>query len=96
MESDYRTRYTPVKNAGARLVESKFFTTSVYDIDSRLRLDYSLLDSFVILIGLKGEAVLTDNEGYTVTLRGGETVLVPAMTTALQVEGEIKMLETYV
>ena len=45
---------------------------------------------------LKGEAVLTDNEGGTVTLRGGETVLVPAMTTALQVEGEIKMLETYV
>ena len=77
-------------------MKSKFFTTSVYDIDSRLRLDYSRLDSFVILIGLKGEAVLTDNEGGTVTLRGGETVLVPAMTTALQVEGEIKMLETYV
>ena len=96
VESDYRTRYTPVKNGGAQLVKSKFFTTSVYDIDSRLRLDYSRLDSFVILIGLKGEAVLTDNEGGTVTLRGGETVLVPAMTTALQVEGEIKMLETYV
>ena len=77
-------------------MKSKFFTTSVYDIDSRLRLDYSRLDSFVILIGLKGEAVLTDNGGGTVTLRGGETVLVPAMTTALQVEGEIKMLETYV
>ena len=77
-------------------MKSKFFTTSVYDIDSRLRLDYSRLDSFVILIGLKGEAMLTDNGGGTVTLRGGETVLVPAMTTALQVEGEIKMLETYV
>ena len=61
-----------------------------------MTLDYSELDSFVVLIGIKGEGRLTDNEGNTVTLRGGETVLVPATTSTLNVSGNIKFLETYV
>ena len=96
VRKDCKTEYIPEKNQGVPLIQCEYFSTAVYDLDEPMTLDYSELDSFVILIGLKGEAVLTDNEGGTVTLRGGETVLVPAMTTALQVEGEIKMLETYV
>lgn len=61
-----------------------------------MTLDYSELDSFVILIGLKGEASLTDNEGNTLTLRGGETLLVPATTNIINVDGSLKFLETYV
>ena len=61
-----------------------------------MTLDYSELDSFVILIGLKGEGTITDNEGNTVTISAGESILVPATTDTLKVEGTIKMLETYV
>ena len=61
-----------------------------------MTLDYSELDSFVILIGLKGEGTITDNEGNTVTISAGESILVPATTDTLRVEGTIKMLETYV
>ena len=81
---------------GVRLVNSQFFNTTVYDLDRPMTLDYAKLDSFVVLIGLKGEATLTDNEGNTVTLCGGETLLVPATTTAVSVSGTVKMLETYV
>ena len=61
-----------------------------------MQLDYSELDSFVVLIALDGEAELTDNENNRVTQRAGQTVLYPATTKTIQVEGRIKMLETYV
>ena len=41
-----------------------------------MTLDYSELDSFVILIGLKGEAKITDNEGNEITLQGGESIVI--------------------
>ncbi len=93
---DYRTHYTPKKNEGVLLVSSPYFTTAVYDLDEPMTLDYSDLDSFVVLIGVKGSATLTDNEGQTTTLRAGETVLIPANTKEINVKGEIKFLETYV
>mgnify|MGYP002771340537 FL=1 len=96
VEDDYRTHYEHKKNEGVTLVECPYFTTAVYDLDEPMTLDYSELDSFVILIGLKGEGIITDNEGNTVTISAGESILVPATTETLKVEGTIKMLETYV
>ena len=96
VEDDYRTHYENKKNEGVTLVECPYFTTAVYDLDEPMTLDYSELDSFVILIGLKGEGTITDNEGNTVTISAGESILVPATTDTLKVEGTIKMLETYV
>ena len=78
------------------LVQCPYFNTAVYDLDEPMTLDYSELDSFVILIGLKGEATITDNEGNTVTLSAGESMLVPATTETLKIEGTLKFLETYV
>ena len=96
VEDDCRTHYEHKKNEGVTLVECPYFTTAVYDLDEPMTLDYSELDSFVILIGLKGEGTITDNEGNTVTISAGESILVPATTDTLKVEGTIKMLETYV
>ena len=96
VEDDYRTHYEHKKNEGVTLVECPYFTTAVYDLDEPMTLDYSELDSFVILIGLKDEGTITDNEGNTVTISAGESILVPATTDTLKVEGTIKMLETYV
>ena len=96
VEDNYRTEYTPVKNQGVQLVSCPYFTTAVYDLDEAMTLDYSELDSFVILIGMKGEGVITDNEGNTTAISAGESTLVPATTQAIKVEGTIKFLETYV
>ena len=96
VESNYRTDYTPVKNQGVSLVQCPCVCPDVYDVDEPMTLDYSELDSFVILIGLKGNATITDNEGNEFTLQAGESVLVPATTETLKVDGNIKFLETYV
>ena len=96
VESNYRTEYTAAKNQGVALVQCPYFNTAVYDLDEPMTIDYSELDSFVILIGLKGNASITDNEGNTFTLQAGESVLIPASTKELKVDGAIKFLETYV
>ena len=93
---DYRTRYEAQKNAPVTLVECPYFCTAVYDLDEPMTLDYADLDSFVILIALAGNAVITDDEGHETTLQAGETLLVPATTKALNVSGTVKFLETYV
>lgn len=94
--NDYRTHYIPEKNKGITLVSCPYFTTAVYDLDEEMTIDYAELDSFVILIALKGEATITDNENNVTTLTEGETILIPATTKELQIKGTVKFLETYV
>lgn len=93
---DYRTHYTPMKNEGVPLVSCPFFTTAVYDLDEPMTLDYSELDSFVILIGVKGEATLLTEDGDEISFKQGETLLLPATTGMVKVSGTVKFLETYV
>ena len=96
VREDYRQTYKREKNVRVPLVECKYFKTSLYDIDHILQLDYSDLDSFVILICVKGSGTFTDDVGNIATIQECETVLVPAMTTALEVKGNLQLLETYI
>lgn len=98
VEKDYRTAYTPKKDEPVELVSCPYFTTSVYDLTENMTMDYSELDSFVIYICMEGAATLTDNEGNTVQMQAGESVLLPATTKTVDVkpEGNAKFLETYV
>ena len=95
---DYRTNYTPKENEPVELVTCPYFTTTVYDLTEKMNMDYSELDSFVIYICMEGACTVTDNEGNTISLQAGESVLFPATTRSLEVvpEGKVKILETYV
>lgn len=93
--SDYQTHYTPRKNEGQVLIECPYFNTAVYDLTEPMTIDYSELDSFVALIGLKGEGTLTV-DGEEVSFRSGETILLPAYIKEVRVKGTVKFLETYV
>lgn len=95
VENDYRTKYEARKNEGVELAQCPHFTTSVYDLDEPMLLDYSELDSFVVLIALSGECTLSTGDTET-QLRAGETVLLPATTQTLSVSGTVKFLETFV
>ena len=96
VREDYRQTYKREKNVRVPLVECKYFKTSLYDSDHILQLDYADLDSFVILICVKGSGTFTDDVGNIATIQECETVLVPAMTTALEVKGNLQLLETYI
>ena len=92
---NYRAGYEPKQNEGVELVTCPYFTTSLYDLTEPMTLDYSELDSFVILIAVKGEGKLLC-EGEEQTFRMGDTILLPATTQEVKIEGTIKFLETFV
>ncbi|MBP5776639.1 MAG: class I mannose-6-phosphate isomerase [Prevotella sp.] len=92
---NYRAGYEPQENEGVQLVTCPYFTTAVYDLTEPMTLDYSDLDSFVILIAVKGEGKLIC-DGEEQSFRKGDTILLPATASEVRVEGTIKFLETFV
>lgn len=93
---DYRTQYTPCKNQAVKLVDCPYFTTSVYDIDSPTAIEAVANDTFVVLIVLKGEGTVTTDGDETVSVKAGDTLLIAAENSRLEVSGSIKLLETHI
>lgn len=95
---DYRTDYEAVQDEPVELVACPYFTTSLYDMTEEISCDYSELDSFVILICVEGSCKVIDDEKNEITLRAGETILLPAATQEVTIipDGTVKFLETYV
>ena len=90
--------YEQKLNQENEIVDCEYFTTSLYEIDQPVSKDMAGLDSFMIVICVGGQGSLTDSEGNTVTLRQGETVLLPASTKSftLSPEGSMKALTSYI
>ena len=88
---DYKTAYEDVKNAENEIVSCEYFTTSIYDLTEKAQAAVKANDSFLIVICVEGQGTLTDAAGNTVTLRQGETVLVPAETESVTFTPEVSM-----
>lgn len=95
VEADYQTHYDWREDERMQVVSCPYFTTSVYNINKEKTIDYVQLDSFVILIALKGAATLTI-DGETAHIQAGESVLLPATAREVKVEGALRFVETYV
>jgi mannose-6-phosphate isomerase len=95
VQPDYRTDYEPKQNEGVQVISCPYFTTAIYDLTEPMTLDYSDLDSFVILIAVKGEGKIFCEDEET-SFKMGDTILFPATTKEVKVEGSVKFLETYV
>jgi len=95
---DCRTTYMPAKNGCTPLVQCPYFTTDLYDLDTRLENDYSRHDSFVIYIILEGDATLRDDKGNELPIHQGQTILLPATTQRVEITpaSSIKILETFI
>ena len=95
VQPDYRTKYERKQDMAQQVISCPYFTTAVYDLTEPMLIDYSDLDSFIIIIGVGGDGKLTI-DGEPVSLHAGETLLLPATTKEVKVEGTVKFLETYV
>ena len=92
---NHRIDYQLSQNEGVQVIHCPYFTTAIYDLTEPMTLDYSELDSFVILIAVKGDGrLICDNE--EMKFKMGDTVLFPATTKEVRIEGNVKFLETYV
>lgn len=95
---DYRTKYEKAQDREVELVSCPYFTTSLYDLTAPQTIDYSALDSFVVVICVEGKGTIADDNGNEMPLHQGETVLLPATAKSLTVTpgGKLKMLTSYI
>ena len=96
--SDYRTHYKDEKDKAVELVNCRYFTTNLLNLDKPVERDFSSLDSFVVYICMEGSLKLEDNKGNTSDIRQGQTVLVPADTESVRITPtpNTKLMETYI
>ncbi len=74
------------------VVRCPYFTTSVLQLTKSISLDYHELDSFVILICTRGNALVND-----VQVKQGDTVLLPATTDHVDIlTSQCNLLSTYI
>ncbi|MBO5135077.1 MAG: class I mannose-6-phosphate isomerase [Bacteroidaceae bacterium] len=82
---DYRTYYEAKEDAEVQLAACRYFTTSLCKLTKEYRMDIAELDSFVILICTKGNGTVTDDCGNCISIKQGESILVPATAKTLDI-----------
>lgn len=75
-----------------KLIKCEYFDTSRIIVSGNFEIRSNDAQSFRIIMCLKGDIEITDNNGNSTTLRQGETVLVPAITHTLQLKGNAELL----
>ncbi len=95
---NYRTDYVARTDESVKLAECPYFETNLLDLSKDMERNLSDKDSFVVYIVMSGALDLCDNNGYTVTLHQGQTVLIPAEATSVKLspKGDCNLMETYI
>lgn len=93
-KNTYKTVYETKKNESKPLVHSPYFKTDIIELKGAIHKDYSSLDSFVIYMCVEGSFnIICNNEEQTINK--GETILIPATITDIDLKGEATILEVY-
>lgn len=90
--------YKPKSNQLSELVDCDHFVTDLLLVDQTLRRDYYRFDSFVIIVCVEGECVISGEHFDPEIISKGETVLLPASIPSIEIEPRIKpckLIETY-
>lgn len=84
---NYKSEYDRNGRHATPLVKCNYFDVKREIVDGESTIDASA-DSFMIVMCLDGEAVITDNLGGKTSVKKGETVLVPAVISEMNVTGK--------
>ncbi len=85
--------YTLKKNDRTDVVDCQYFHTGVVNVNGTAKRDYSAIDSFVVLMCVKGNANVEGTE-----LRLGETAMIPASVQGISITAteDTELLEVWV
>jgi mannose-6-phosphate isomerase len=94
----YQLKYDPEGAKIQNLVACPYFKTGIIRAKKGDKLSFIHKDTFSIYICLEGKAELTDNNHYSVEIKQGETILVPAkiQCACLDMQTDCKLLEIFV
>ncbi|MGL4781314.1 MAG: type I phosphomannose isomerase catalytic subunit [Bacteroidales bacterium] len=95
---NYLSDYTKKENEVNEVVASPYFTTNVLNLTKSIHINNLRKDSFVIYICMGGSAIITDKNGVETAIRQGETVLVPAILSDVEIQpnGSCDLMETFI
>lgn len=85
----------PIANKAVKIVQCPYFTTNILEVEGKAEREYVAVDSFVIYMVLDGKMTLKWDGGQE-TISKGETVLLPAVIESATLEGNGRLLETYI
>src|SRR5690606_1523139 len=92
-KDDFKIEYPKSRDRVNEMVDSPYFRTNFLDLDNPLRLDLSKRDSFTIYMCVGGAANISNDWG-SATIQKGETVLLGASSTFVEMEANgVKLLE---
>ena len=96
-KEEFRREFKPILNDSLNLANCEFFTTNIIELNKPLQRDYLDIDSFVIYICIEGNIEIC-YEDKTVSLKTGETILIPAELKELSIKpnNNAKILEVYI
>ncbi len=94
---DNRVDYEAIPDNAVNLVQSKYFTARLMQLNHPVELDYFRVDSFVVYVCIDGGCRIQTPSG-TEQLNKGETVLLPASINGVKLlpDPTCKLLETYI
>lgn len=97
VSGNYKTRYEKKKNQFVTIAECDYFRTSILDFNQPVKKDYSLIDSFVTIMCLKGSLSIYYNKNKE-HVNIGETVLIPASLDNIIFDprGKSKIIEVFI
>lgn len=95
---NYKSSYSRKENQAVELESCRYFTTNLLELTKDITRDYSENDSFIAYICMGGACNIRDNKGNDLSVKQGETILIPADTKSVSIspEGNVLLLETYV
>ncbi|MBQ9077904.1 MAG: class I mannose-6-phosphate isomerase [Muribaculaceae bacterium] len=99
VHEDYMRHVDPLSNREIVLKECPFFSSSLISADNRFRLQVSRYNSFRIVIATKGNGAIADNWGNEVSIRQGNTLLIPASTRWIDIipcSGPLEVVTAYI
>jgi len=93
----YKTVYQEKLNQTANVADCPYFSTNFIKFDTTVIKNYTLIDSFIIYICLKGNVIIHSENGDE-KLKKGETILIPAILKEVEIIPleESEVLEVYI
>lgn len=95
---NYQTKYKQKENEAVLLETCQYFTTDLLQLNKPVSRNYAKIDSFIVYICMGGSCVINDDKGNELSVKQGESILIPADTQSVKIvpQGEVLLLETYV
>ena len=95
-KEDYICSFQKEINTSVNIARCPYFTTNILVVEGELEKDYSVMDSFIIFMCVKGSGSI-EVDGQVENIELGQTVLIPAVNKLVRISAEhAELLEVYI